>query len=370
MSANSHSYDCARAALGMHETLWHVSKEVSLQINDCAAGYQRKGRTNPAVPIDHQNPSVACTTPAPDSCFEATDYQQPCQASTDLSVDLPSRGVSGQSRPESAKYSPRITLSTTSHGATHAHEILDRNLCRRSEQDLNDNLQQYENASQPCSDLVPRQEQITGSQHLAYNPEPHTLLVGSFLDKDPSIDFTAWIPKTCSAASNHNYHKALAQPLTIAQDLELPYNMRCDLDSSTRLQSHQRYRTEEVNVEALYTREFAPNPRSQPQLMGQLIVPDTAQSIQFAIKGDISGLNYLFSQGLASPRDVSTSRGFSLLRVGVGPCSCEILKGTENLISGHSTAECITIRLSSFCSVKGLSWMKSKFPLNRSTQSF
>ncbi|KAB8073560.1 ankyrin [Aspergillus leporis] len=43
-------------------------------------------------------------------------------------------------------------------------------------------------------------------------------------------------------------------------------------------------------------------------------VPDTAQCVSFALNGDIEGLKYLFEKGLASPRDVSTSRGYSVLR--------------------------------------------------------
>ncbi|WEW59842.1 hypothetical protein PRK78_005323 [Emydomyces testavorans] len=43
-------------------------------------------------------------------------------------------------------------------------------------------------------------------------------------------------------------------------------------------------------------------------------VPDSAQCVNLAVKGDIDGLRHLFSSGLASPRDISTSRGYSLLR--------------------------------------------------------
>lgn len=43
-------------------------------------------------------------------------------------------------------------------------------------------------------------------------------------------------------------------------------------------------------------------------------VPDSAQCVNFALNGDIEGLKHLFNNGLASPRDVSTSRGYSLLR--------------------------------------------------------
>lgn len=58
----------------------------------------------------------------------------------------------------------------------------------------------------------------------------------------------------------------------------------------------------------------------QLQLAMRWTVPDTAQSIAFALKGDIDGLKYLFGRGLASPSDVSYSRGFSLIRVSYYPC--------------------------------------------------
>ena len=60
----------------------------------------------------------------------------------------------------------------------------------------------------------------------------------------------------------------------------------------------------------------------QRQFPTQMKVSDTAQSISFAMKGDIDGLKYLFSQGLASPRDVSSSRGFSLVSVGLTTPFC------------------------------------------------
>lgn len=44
-------------------------------------------------------------------------------------------------------------------------------------------------------------------------------------------------------------------------------------------------------------------------------VPDSAQCVRFALEGDILGLKGLFQHGLASPRDVSSTRGYSLLRV-------------------------------------------------------
>lgn len=58
-------------------------------------------------------------------------------------------------------------------------------------------------------------------------------------------------------------------------------------------------------------------------------VSDTARSITFALKGNIDGLRDLFNQGLASPWDVSDSRGFSLMRVGYSPFLFELAKNAE-----------------------------------------
>ena len=48
-------------------------------------------------------------------------------------------------------------------------------------------------------------------------------------------------------------------------------------------------------------------------------VPDTALSIKYALTGNIEGLQTLFARGLASPMDVDSSRGYSLLSVSM-PC--------------------------------------------------
>lgn len=44
-------------------------------------------------------------------------------------------------------------------------------------------------------------------------------------------------------------------------------------------------------------------------------VPDSAPCITFALNGNIEALKDLFKRGLASPRDVSSTRGYSVLRV-------------------------------------------------------
>jgi hypothetical protein len=44
-------------------------------------------------------------------------------------------------------------------------------------------------------------------------------------------------------------------------------------------------------------------------------VPDSAPAVNFAMNGNIQGLQELFRRGTASPQDVSDTRGYSLLRV-------------------------------------------------------
>lgn len=44
-------------------------------------------------------------------------------------------------------------------------------------------------------------------------------------------------------------------------------------------------------------------------------IPDSAEAVTFAMNGNIDGLKSLFVRGLASPADVSDTRGYSLLRV-------------------------------------------------------
>ncbi|KAK6352273.1 hypothetical protein TWF730_009103 [Orbilia blumenaviensis] len=60
--------------------------------------------------------------------------------------------------------------------------------------------------------------------------------------------------------------------------------------------------------------KFIPHSGPQLQLSTVRRVPDDSVSISYAMKGNIEGLQYLFSQGLASPRDVSDSRSYSLMR--------------------------------------------------------
>jgi hypothetical protein len=44
-------------------------------------------------------------------------------------------------------------------------------------------------------------------------------------------------------------------------------------------------------------------------------VPDSAQCVTYAMEGNIEGLKDLFKRGMASPLDVSSTRGYTMLRV-------------------------------------------------------
>ena len=63
---------------------------------------------------------------------------------------------------------------------------------------------------------------------------------------------------------------------------------------------------------------YQPNVGPHLQLSTLRRVPDSAQCVNFALEGNIEGLKNLFTHGSASPRDVSSTRGYSLLRVCVG----------------------------------------------------
>lgn len=59
---------------------------------------------------------------------------------------------------------------------------------------------------------------------------------------------------------------------------------------------------------------YQPNIGPRFELSTLRRVPDSAQCVNFALTGNIEGLKDLFKRGLASPRDVSTTRGYSVLR--------------------------------------------------------
>ena len=71
---------------------------------------------------------------------------------------------------------------------------------------------------------------------------------------------------------------------------------------------------------------YEPNVGPQFELRSLRRVPDTAQCVHFALNGNIEGLKGLFKRGLASPRDVSNTRGYSVLRVSFQPAALEVIK--------------------------------------------
>lgn len=60
--------------------------------------------------------------------------------------------------------------------------------------------------------------------------------------------------------------------------------------------------------------KYVPNAGPEYQLSAIRRVADDSQSITLAMQGDIEGLKHLFAKGLAGPRDVSSSRGYTLVR--------------------------------------------------------
>ncbi|KAI1839713.1 hypothetical protein JX266_014076 [Neoarthrinium moseri] len=64
----------------------------------------------------------------------------------------------------------------------------------------------------------------------------------------------------------------------------------------------------------VWSGDLAISPAIGPQLIVPIVVSDTAQSISFAMSGNIEGLQYLFGRQEATPRDISSARGFSLIR--------------------------------------------------------
>ena len=97
-------------------------------------------------------------------------------------------------------------------------------------------------------------------------------------------------------------------------------NTRCDTDSCEKNQAAH------VSVEYWFPLGFLwskilrlqltyqPHIGPQLELCTLRRVPDSAQCVNFALTGNIEGLKDLFKKSLASPRDVSSTRGYSVLR--------------------------------------------------------
>lgn len=70
-----------------------------------------------------------------------------------------------------------------------------------------------------------------------------------------------------------------------------------------------------VSMNSKFCLTYLPWTGPQCHLSTTRRIPDDSQAIAFAMQGNTDGLKYLFSQRLVGPRDVSDSRGFSLMRV-------------------------------------------------------
>ncbi|KAL9093265.1 MAG: hypothetical protein Q9165_004006 [Trypethelium subeluteriae] len=82
-----------------------------------------------------------------------------------------------------------------------------------------------------------------------------------------------------------------------------------EVDSSS-LKDLNNLRQEIVRVQMGVSQSFGP----QFQLKTLRRVPDSAPCVNFALAGNVAALKDLFARGLASPQDVSSTRGYSLLR--------------------------------------------------------
>lgn len=96
-------------------------------------------------------------------------------------------------------------------------------------------------------------------------------------------------------------------------------SQKCDLDSCQRQQApyvSMEYWFPLWFLAQIMRLQLSYRPTLGPQIQLTLRrVPDSAPCLAFAIGGNIEGLKMLFAQGLASPYDVSETRGLSVLGV-------------------------------------------------------
>lgn len=173
--------------------------------------------------------------------------------------------------------------------------------------------------------------------------------------------------QSMSSARDHDVLERVPSPGTAAHH------------NTTDVYQTRTFETSPPASAALRTADYHPSaallppaqvPTAGPQFQLTLprLVSDTAQSINFAMNGNIDGLKWLFTRGLASPNDTSYSRGFSLLRVGLATfyhprLIPTLLALAEKLFSGRSMEdipECTIMRLSSSWLIKGRVRMTSK----------
>lgn len=147
------------------------------------------------------------------------------------------------------------------------------------------------------------------------------------------LSITSTTPNSQSSLSNYFTLEIYEPSVAVVQDSNRVYNIQPGTIGSSveylpLLQEHQpteNFLSPSTQGATYFASDdtgssfgkFAGIPGPHRQLLFERRVPDTAHSIWLAIKGDIIGLSHLFDQGLASPTDVSNSRGFSLVRVSV-----------------------------------------------------
>lgn len=81
---------------------------------------------------------------------------------------------------------------------------------------------------------------------------------------------------------------------------------------------------------------YQPNIGPQMALSTLRQVPDSSPCVDFAVSGNIDGLKELFRSGVASPKDVSITRGYSLMRVSqpVGSSLSVYFNNSKDAFSG------------------------------------
>ncbi|KAI0474231.1 ankyrin repeat-containing domain protein [Xylaria cf. heliscus] len=120
-------------------------------------------------------------------------------------------------------------------------------------------------------------------------------------------------------SSSPHFLSSLLGRLTIGTSGMPVLNAKCDDDACRGSPIHQ------VSLEywfplgfwsSIIRMQVTYGPNMGPTLNLETLrrVPDSAVSVNYAVSGNIEGLKHLFRQGRASPRDVSTTRGYSLLR--------------------------------------------------------
>ncbi|KAL8912015.1 MAG: hypothetical protein Q9171_002928 [Xanthocarpia ochracea] len=193
----------------------------------------------------------------------------------------------------------------------------------------NQNLTDYEPSYDFTPDSFYRREGDTSTlskrhlpDYIRFNPMTTTLNSSNSITSasvQNGLQLTSLAPEaqmsfaSCPTQATLSIVNRVIAPSTTRPDLRM---IPVDISSNADNLQYESSFGSAGNVVSQPSRHVS-NLGPQRQFPTQVKVSDTAQSISFAMKGDIDGLKYLFSQGLASPRDVSSSRGFNLVSVGL-----------------------------------------------------